>query len=62
MQELSSLRTEASNVLRIAVENLENIDDMALSDLEDAIPLAREAAFKIDALAHQIREPGSAFH
>lgn len=62
MLELSSLRMQASKVLRIAVENLETIDDMALSDLEEAIPMVRQAALKIDALAHHIHEPGGAFH
>lgn len=53
---------EASKVLRIAVARLETIDDMALRDLEDATPMVRQAALKIDALAHHIHEPGSAFH
>lgn len=62
MQELSSLKMEAYQVLRASVESLQFIDEMALRDLEEGIPKARHAVSKIDALAQRIQEPGNALH
>ena len=56
------LEGRSLEVLRASVASLQSIDEMALCDLEDAIPRVRQAVSKIDALAQHIQEPGNAFH
>ncbi len=61
MKELSSLRMQACQILRVSTENLQHIEEMELCDLENAIPKARHATSTIDALAQHIQEPRGAF-
>lgn len=62
MDDTSSIKMQGSEVLRLAVSRLQSIDQMTLDELEDAIPVVRQASTEIDALRSRLPEPGNGFH
>lgn len=62
MQEASSIKMQGSEVLRSALVRLQTIDQMTLDELEDAIPVVRQASTEIDALRNRLLEPSGNYH